>query len=40
MIYQSTRNNDLKASSAQAILDGTKQPGDVYFGAAVGEKAE
>ena len=28
------------SANTQAILDGTKQPGDVYFGAAVGEKAE
>ena len=27
MIYQSTRNNDLKVSSAQAILDGMARDG-------------
>ena len=30
MIYQSTRNDDLKASSAQAILDGMAKDGGLY----------
>ena len=30
MIYQSTRNNDLRASSAQAILDGMAGDGGLY----------
>ena len=30
MIYQSTRNDDLKASSAQAILDGMARDGGLY----------
>ena len=30
MIYQSTRNNDIRASSAQAILDGMAKDGGLY----------
>ena len=30
MIYQSTRNDDLRASSAQAILDGMAPDGGLY----------
>ena len=30
MIYQSTRNDDLTASSAQAILDGMARDGGLY----------
>ena len=39
MIYQSTRNNDLKASSAQAILDGMAGDGGLYSPASLDDAA-
>ncbi len=39
MIYQSTRNDDLKASSAQAILDGMARDGGLYSPASLDELA-
>ena len=39
MIYQSTRNNDLKASSAQAILDGMARDGGLYSPATLADLA-
>ena len=39
MIYQSTRNDDLKASSAQAILDGMAKDGGLYSPASLSELA-
>ena len=39
MIYQSTRNDDLKASSAQAILDGMARDGGLYSPASLSELA-
>lgn len=37
MIYQSTRNNGLKASSAQAILDGMARDGGLYSPASLSD---
>ena len=37
MIYQSTRNNDLKVSSAQAILDGMARDGGLYSPASLSD---
>ncbi len=39
MIYQSTRNDDLKASSAQAILDGMAKDGGLYSPVSLAEVA-
>ena len=39
MIYQSTRNDDLKASSAQAILDGMAGDGGLYSPASFADLA-